>query len=106
MPHDAIIASLVRLGLVGTQEAVRLTPLAGGVSSDIHLVEGGQRRFCVKLALARLKVAAVWKVPLGRNAAEAAWLRLVGKWLPYAVPEILGEDAELGLFAMSFLPPE
>jgi aminoglycoside phosphotransferase (APT) family kinase protein len=106
MPHDAIIASLVRLGLVGSQEAVRLTPLAGGVSSDIHLVQVGQRRFCVKRALARLKVAAVWEVPLGRNAAEAAWLRVVGKWLPHAVPEILSEDAELGLFAMSFLPPE
>ena len=106
MSDEAVIASLRRMGLVGAEEAVRLSPLTGGVSSDIHLVETPSRRFCIKQALSRLKVAAVWEAPLGRNAAEAAWMREVGAWLPHAVPEILGEDEELGLFAMAFLPPE
>lgn len=94
------------MALVDPDEALRLSPLTGGVSSDIHLVETPSRRFCIKRALARLKVTAVWEAPLGRNAAEAAWMRQVGAWLPNAVPEILGEDEELGLFAMAFLSPE
>ncbi len=106
MPDAEVIAWLRKLGLVGCNETVRLSALTGGVSSDIHLVETPSRRFCIKQALARLKVAAVWEAPLGRNAAEAAWMREVGTILPEAVPEILGEDKELGLFAMAFLPPE
>lgn len=106
MADEAVLASLRRMGLVKVGEPVRLSPLTGGVSSDIHLVEAPGRRFCIKRALARLKVAAVWEAPLGRNGAEAAWMREVGFWLPHAVPRILGEDVDLGLFAMEFLPPE
>ena len=51
---------LRRMGLVKAGESVRLTALTGGVSSDISLVEAGGRRFCVKRALSRLKVAALW----------------------------------------------
>lgn len=103
---EAVVSTLRRLGLAGRVEAVRLTPLAGGVSSDIHLAEAGERRFCVKRALSRLKVAALWEAPLSRNATEAAWFRTVGAWMPDRVPEILGEDAAAGLFVMSYLPPE
>ncbi|CAN5321885.1 aminoglycoside phosphotransferase family protein [soil metagenome] len=103
---DPVIAALERMGLTRPGETVRLTPLTGGVSSDIHLVETAERCFCVKRALARLKVSAVWEVSTARNAAEAAWLRTVGQWLPDAVPRILGEDAEAGLFAMDYLPPD
>lgn len=106
MKSDEVVAALRRLDLVGADEAVHLTPLAGGVSSDICLVETASRRFCVKRALARLKVAALWEAPLERNAAEAAWIRTVGKWLPNAAPQILGEDSRLGLFAMTYLPPQ
>lgn len=101
-----IPAALRRMGLLGPGEEARFTALTGGVSSDIHLVETPSRRFCVKRALARLKVAAVWEAPTNRNAAEAAWIRQVGQWLPDGVPALLGEDQQLGLFAMAFLPPE
>jgi len=97
--------SLSRLGLIGAAEMVRITPLVGGVSSDISLVEADGRRFCVKRALPRLKVAALWEAPVGRNAAEAAWMRAVRRWLPSAAPEVLGEDRAAGLFAMEYLPP-
>jgi aminoglycoside phosphotransferase (APT) family kinase protein len=101
-----LIEPLRRMGLVKAEETVRLTPLTGGVSSDISLVETGGRRFCVKRALARLKVAALWEAPVGRNAAEAAWMRAVERWLPHAAPRVLGEDAEAGWFAMDYLAPE
>ncbi|PRH84552.1 aminoglycoside phosphotransferase [Labrys okinawensis] len=101
-----ISAALRRMGLLGPGEEARFTALTGGVSSDIHLVETPSRRFCIKRALARLKVAAVWEAPTNRNAAEAAWIRQVGQWLPDGVPTLLGQDEQLGLFAMAFLPPE
>jgi aminoglycoside phosphotransferase (APT) family kinase protein len=94
------------MGLVRAGESVRLTPLAGGVSSDISLVEADGRRFCVKRALPRLKVAALWEAPIKRNAAEAAWMRAASRWLPRAVPRVLGEDGEAGWFAMDYLAPE
>jgi aminoglycoside phosphotransferase (APT) family kinase protein len=94
------------MGLLGADERPRVTPLTGGVSSDISLVEAGGRRFCVKRALPRLKVTALWEAPVKRNAAEAAYMRAVQRWLPHAVPRVLGEDAEAGLFAMDYLAPQ
>src|SRR5271169_6785548 len=100
-----LIEPLRRMGLLKAGEPARLTPLTGGVSSDISLVEAGGRRFCVKRALPRLKVAALWEAPVGRNAAEAAYMRAVAQWLPRAVPRVLGEDPDAGLFVMEYLPP-
>jgi len=93
------------MGLLGADERPRITPLTGGVSSDISLVEAGGRRFCVKRALPRLKVAALWEAPVERNAAEAAYMRAVARWLPGAVPRLLGEDKQAGAFAMAYLAP-
>ena len=101
-----LIEPLRRMGLLKAGEPARLTPLTGGVSSDISLVEAGGRRFCVKRALPRLKVAALWEAPVERNAAEAAYMRAVARWLPHAVPRVLGEDAKAGWFAMDYLAPE
>jgi aminoglycoside phosphotransferase (APT) family kinase protein len=101
-----LIEPLRLLGLLKVGESARFTPLTGGVSSDISLVEAGGRRFCVKRALPRLKVAAVWEAPVERNAAEAAYMRAVSGWLPDAVPRVLGEDARAGWFAMGYLAPE
>jgi len=98
--------SLVRLGLISPGAKAIMKPLTGGVSSDIWLVETGNRRFCVKRALARLRVKAHWEAPVSRNAAEAAWMRAVRGWAPCAVPNVLGEDRQAGLFAMDYLPPE
>jgi len=105
-PSAVLGAALLRMGLVRPGEPVRVVPLTGGVSSDIALIEAGERRFCVKRALSRLKVAALWEAPTSRNAAEAAWMRAVAAWLPRAAPAVLGEDAAAGLFAMEYLSPE
>jgi aminoglycoside phosphotransferase (APT) family kinase protein len=105
-PPHGLAAALRRMGLVQPGEVARFVPLAGGVSSDIALIEAGGRRFCVKRALSRLKVAALWEVSTSRNAAEAAWMRAVGAWAPHAAPAVLAEDAEAGLFAMEYFAPE
>src|SRR5208337_3058790 len=104
MDIDELKACLRRLGLVEADESIRATPLSGGVSSDITLIEAEGRCFCVKRALARLKVTAVWEAPVSRNAAETAYMRAVADWLPDAVPRILAEDPDAGLFAMEYLP--
>ena len=105
-PAADLVGPLRRMGLLKAGERACLTALTGGVSSDVYLVEAGGRRFCVKRALPKLKVAALWEAPVERNAAEAAWMRAVAGWLPRAVPRVLGEDAKAGLFAMDYLAPE
>ena len=103
---SAVAAALVRLGLCRPGDAPRVTPLAGGVSSDIMRVELPGGPICVKRALAKLKVNADWFAPVERNAAEAAYMRYVSRIVPHAAPRLLGEDRAAGLFAMEYLAPE
>jgi aminoglycoside phosphotransferase (APT) family kinase protein len=93
------------MAIVNTHQQVRLTPLAGGVSSDIYRVDLPSRVICVKRALPKLKVAADWEAPVERSHYEVEWMRVAGAIAPAAIPEILGEDRETGVFAMSYLPP-
>ena len=83
-----------------------MEPLGGGVSSDIYRADLPKRTICVKRALAKLKVAADWRVPVTRNANEAAWLRAVAEIVPEAVPEVLAEDPAERAFAMEWLAPD
>lgn len=108
MSLEADVSScLVDLGLLAPGETVDATPLTGGVSSDIVLVTTGTgRRFCVKRALSRLKVATLWEAPISRNAAEANWIRTVARWLPDAVPTLVAEDPGRCLFVMDYLPAD
>ena len=82
------------------------TPLLGGVSSDIRVIEAGGKHFCIKQALPRLKVKADWRAPVERNHSEAEWLRVAGTICPDAVPKVLYEDRAAGRFAMEYLPPD
>ncbi len=92
--------------IVSADQPVELTPLAGGVSSDIFRADLPSGVVCVKRALPRLKVAADWQVPVERNRSEVEWMRVAGAIVPDAVPAILGEDREACAFAMAWLPPE
>ena len=107
IPAETVSGFLRAEGLVGDPALARLTPLTGGVASDIWKVESesGQRVFVVKKALAQLRVAQTWLAPVSRNASEVEWLREAGRILPEVVPEILASDAEAGIFAMSYLDP-
>ncbi|MBK9138762.1 MAG: phosphotransferase [Verrucomicrobia bacterium] len=98
----AFLDQLLRDGHV-RHPGARLIPLAGGVSSDIYLVEDGEQRFVVKRALPRLRVADEWRADVGRNATERAFLDCVGRWRPDAVPRVLFANPEAGYFGMEYL---
>jgi len=103
----AVIArALVHMAIVSNHTPPILTPLAGGVSSDVFRVDLPSGAIVVKRALRRLKVAADWRAPVERNHWEAEWLRVAGAIVPAAVPAILGEDRALGCFAMAWLAPD
>ncbi|WP_300514958.1 aminoglycoside phosphotransferase family protein [Aliiroseovarius sp.] len=78
-------------------------PLTGGVASDIAMVAKKNRRFCVKFALPKLKVAADWHAPVHRNAAEYAWLKVAADLLPESAVQLFGRSEEQHGFAMEFL---
>ena len=81
-------------------------PLEGGVSSDIWQFEREGHAYCVKRALSRLKVAALWEAPVSRNAYEADWMRFVNRIDPSYAAICLANDREKGMLLMPFLPPE
>jgi len=103
--HAGIAAFLRAAGLVPPDVAPSFTPLTGGVASDIWKVEAGGRSFAVKQALAKLRVAREWKVPVTRNVSEVEWLRVAADVVPDAVPKVLAHNAGLGAFAMEYLDP-
>jgi 5-methylthioribose kinase len=103
---NEIAAVLRHMGLIAEDEQPVLTPLTGGVASDIWKVEARNKIFAVKRALPKLRVAADWRVPVTRNASEADWLRTARDITPDAAPEIIAEDRAWGLFAMTYLPSD
>lgn len=100
-----LVEGLRRLGLLHAGEDARLKPLTGGVSSDIWLVETADRRFCVKRALAKLKVAQDWRAPVERSRYEYDWLETAGAIVPGGVPRLFGYDEKARLFALEYLEP-
>ena len=100
-----LTVSLRAMGLLAGGEACAIRALPGGVSCDVFLVEAEGRLFCVKRALAKLRVEADWRAPTERSHAEIAWMRLVAGIDPAWVPQILGEDRPRHLFAMQYFPP-
>ena len=101
-----LIDALRTCGLLGASESAALSPLAGGVSSDVFRVDaGGGRVWAVKRSIPRLRVAAEWVAPVARAAGEVRWLRLVRSIDPRLAPEVVCEVAEASIFAMRFLDP-
>lgn len=91
---------LLRIANEITDQAI-LTPLTGGVSSDIVLVEDQGKKWVAKRALEKLKVAADWRADTNRYIAEYTYMKLVLPWLPTAVPKI--RSVGQGYFTMEFL---
>ncbi len=105
-PDAIIVEALRRMGLVRARALPRMTPLGGGVSSDIWRVDLPAGPVCVKRALPRLKVDAVWEAPVERNRYEWEWLREAGRIAPSSVPPLVAHDGEADCFAMGFLAPD
>jgi len=101
-----VVQALRQMAIVGAHIPVTLTPLTGGVSSEIYRVDLPTGPVCIKRALAKLKVAADWRAPVERNRWEVEWMRVAGGIVPEAVPAILGEDRATGCFAMAYLAPD
>jgi aminoglycoside phosphotransferase (APT) family kinase protein len=101
-----ILAALRALDLIPADAAPVLTPLSGGVSSDVWRVQAPGVDWCVKRALPKLKVQKDWFAPIERNRYEAEWLRVAGEIAPDNAPALIGADAARGLLVMAFLPHE
>ena len=101
---QAVVEFLRRQGLLALGEEARLTPLTGGVSSDLWRVDLPSGPICVKGALPRLKVAHPWFAPVSRNHVEYQWLRLAQPLAPGQIPRVLAHDEQARLFAMEYLP--
>ena len=89
------------LAMAGAQ----IRELGGGVSNTVLLVEAGAERFILKQALGKLRVEQEWLSDRERVFRESAVLRKLRPLLPPgALPEVLFEDRERFLFAMSAAP--
>ncbi|MCA9062793.1 MAG: aminoglycoside phosphotransferase family protein [Planctomycetaceae bacterium] len=106
MATEPSFLQLLRDNGVVREPNATLTPLSGGVSSDICLVEDGNDRFVVKRALPKLKVAADWFADVNRNRYEWEFIRYVAGFQPDVVPSLRHWSAEHGYFAMEFLGAE
>ena len=99
-------AMLVEAGLCAASDTIVIEQLTGGVSSDIAFVTAGTRKFCIKRALPKLKVAVDWRAPVARNKSEVDWLQVAAGVAPGCVPRVLADHSADGWFAMEYLEPE
>src|SRR5450631_2608524 len=106
LTEGEIGAMLARMGLLASDDDLVCVPLAGGVSSDIWRVEIGARKYCIKRALAQLKVSQLWEAPIERNDAEWKWLAAAEAIWPGSVPCLVAQDRDAGLFVMDYLDPD
>ena len=104
-PERTIVDALRRLQVVGADETPVMSPLPGGVSSDIWRVDLPAGPVCVKRALPRLRVEAVWEVPVERSRYEWAWMQEAARVDPAWVPPLVAHDTRSNCLVMGFLDP-
>ena len=103
---------LAELGLNEADAPLSVTPLSGGVASDIAKVRvgqdgsSGQKTYCVKFALAKLRVKADWFAPVTRSFAEYQWLKTAAQISPDTAIQLYGHSERLNGFVMSYLQGE
>jgi aminoglycoside phosphotransferase (APT) family kinase protein len=97
-------AWLRRRGLI--HGPCRVTPLSGGVSNDVTLIEDSAgHRVVVKQSLGRLRVEQEWLCDRARIHIECQAIRALAPLLaPGAVPSVLDEDPDHFTFAMAAAP--
>jgi tRNA A-37 threonylcarbamoyl transferase component Bud32 len=105
-PRARVLTFLRNQWLLAEDEEAPMSPLDGGVSSDLWKVETPAGVICVKGALAQLKVAQEWFAPVSRNRVEYEYLRFAARVCPGQIPRVIAQDSAAGLFAMEYLPPE
>lgn len=96
------LALLRAAGLVRA-ESPTITPITGGVSSDVWRVVDDGRDFVVKRSVPKLRVKADWFSDPARLRYEFLYLKTVAGIVPDAVPRLLSSDADASFLAMEFL---
>lgn len=91
------------LGLGDPSDIREVTPLNGGVASDIARVVVGTNCYCIKFALEKLRVVEDWHVPVHRSRAEYAWLSVAGRVAPEAAPKLHGFSEKQNGFVMELV---
>lgn len=86
-------------------EEITFSPLKGGVSSDIYLIQNKGRKYVLKQALSQLRVEEEWLADVTRNLAEQDFIHYVSSFAPDRVPEIIHADRENAFFIMSYYGP-
>lgn len=85
-------------------DRLRVTPLTGGVSSDVFLLEDGSRRLVAKRSIPKLRVAEDWPCHPSRIWREVDALRLLAPVC--SVPEVVYEDRAEFLYVMTAAPAD
>ena len=85
-------------------DRLRVTPLTGGVSSDVFLLEEGKARFVAKRSIPQLRVAEHWPCDPSRIWREVDALRLLAPVC--AVPQVVYEDRAEYLYVMTAAPAD
>jgi 5-methylthioribose kinase len=105
MDQAELIVYLSEKGLL-VGDGAHLTPLAGGISSDIMLVEEGSTKFVLKRSLEKLRVEDDWHCSTARNITEYEAIRYASKLFPESVPRVLHADPDQRLFVMEYFDDE
>ena len=92
--------------LVSAQAVVTATPMGGGISNDVLLVETDLGdRFVIKQARDRLDVSADWHIDRRRAINEAHCLRYLEEILPDgSVPRVIFTDEAESVIGMTVAP--
>jgi 5-methylthioribose kinase len=101
-----MILDILQQHNVVSKQHAKATPLTGGVSCEIYLIEDKHKRFVAKRALAKLNVEQEWFANTNRNVFEQRYLTYVGDRLPNYVPKLFDTLEDQQLFTMEYLPAE
>jgi 5-methylthioribose kinase len=92
-------------GLIGDHEAPAFQALAGGVSNRALWVQHQDREdWVIKQALPKLRVQVDWFSDPARIQREAAGLRWLQRIIPRHIPEIVFNDSERNILALTAVP--
>lgn len=94
---------LLDLDLAGLDDELTVSPLSGGIASDIAVVAVNDRKLCIKFALHKMRVKEDWFAPVKRNRTEYLWLEFARTIAPENTPGLHGHSETMGGFVMEYL---
>ncbi len=84
---------------------IAFSPLKGGVSSDIYLMQKDDKKYVLKQALSQLRVEEEWLADVSRNLAEQDFIHYVSSFASDNVPQIIHADRQNAFFLMPYYGP-